>query len=359
LPSPSSAEIFASYGYLHPVNSDIYNRPYTSLTGGVIAGFKQYFNRSFGIDVEYAKFPNDPDYCFGTIQAGPVFRHLMGRLVPFAQVIGGGAQMGPSYAHNGSSNACAWGWGADAGLGLDYILPAFHNRVAIRPIAGDFQFTNVNFGTPNPPGSISGGIGQIFAPRISAGIVFRLGGRSPAAPATAMAVIPVFTPAPPAVSANYIIGADDSIKVDVWKEPNLSATLPVRPDGRISLPLVGDISAAGLTPMQLSAEITDDLKKFVNEPVVDVTVLAINSRRIFMIGEIGQAGPLSLTPGMTVLQAISSAGGLTAYANRKAIYILRGDPGKQQKIPFDYNKALTKGDMQDVSLQPGDTIVVP
>ena len=359
LPSPSSAEIFGSYGYLHPVNSDIYDQPYTSLTGGVIAGFKGYFNRSFGIDVEYAKFPNDPDYCFGTIQAGPAFRHSVGRLVPFAHVIGGGAQVGPSYAHSGTSNPCAWGWGADAGLGFDYILPAFHNRLAIRPIAVDFQFTSVNFGAQNPPGSLSGGVGQIFAPRISAGFVLRLGGTSSAVPAAAMAAIPVAAPAPLTVSANYIIGADDSIKVDVWKEPNLSATLPVRPDGRISLPLVGDVSAAGMTPMQLAAEITDRLKKFVTDPMVGVTVLAVNSRRIFMIGEIGRAGPLFLTPGMTVLQAISTAGGLTPYANGKEIYILRRDPGKQQKIPFDYTKALKEGDMQGVSLQPGDTIVVP
>jgi polysaccharide export outer membrane protein len=203
-------------------------------------------------------------------------------------------------------------------------------------------------------------MGQIFAPRISAGLVIRLGRTSSAAlPAVAVATIPVAAPMPLTVPPNYIIGADDSIKVDVWKEPDLSATLPVRPDGKISLPLVGDISAAGLTPMQLTAEITASLKKFVTEPVVDVTVLAVNSRRIFVIGEIGRAGPLSLTPDMTILQAISAAGGLTPYANKKGIYILRGDTGKQQKIAFDYNRALTKGDMQGVSLQPGDTIVVP
>ena len=358
-PSPSSAEIFAGYGYLHPVGSDIYNQPYTALAGGVVAGFRRYFNGSLGIDVEYAKFPNDPDYCFGTIQGGPVFRHSMGRLVPFVRVIGGAAQMGPSYAHSGSSNPCDWGWGADVGGGIDYILPAFHNRLAIRPVAGDFQLTSVNFGTQTSGGGLSGGVGQIFAPRISVGLVLRLGGAASSGPVTAMATSPIATPGPATVSANYIIGADDSIKVDVWKEPNLSAALPVRPDGMISLPLVGDIPAAGLTPMQLTAEITDRLKKFVTEPVVDVTVLAVKSRRIFVIGEIGRPGPLSLMPDMTVLQAISAAGGLTAYANKKDIYILRGDTGKQEKIAFDYNKALTKGDMQGVSLQPGDTIVVP
>jgi polysaccharide export outer membrane protein len=145
----------------------------------------------------------------------------------------------------------------------------------------------------------------------------------------------------------------------VWKQPNLSATLPVRPDGKISLPLVGDIPAAGFTPMALAADITNRLKQFVTDPVVDVSVLAVNSKRIFLIGEIGHVGPLAITPGMTVLQAIATAGGLTPYANKKKIYILRGDPGKQQKIPFDYNKALKKGDMQGVSLVPGDTIVVP
>jgi polysaccharide export outer membrane protein len=147
--------------------------------------------------------------------------------------------------------------------------------------------------------------------------------------------------------------------VTVWKEANLSATLPVRPDGKISLPLVGDITAAGFTPMQLAADITTRLKQFVTDPVVDVAVLAVNSKHVFLIGEVGHVGPLAITPGMTILQAIATAGGLTPYANKKKIYILRGDPGKQQKIAFDYTKALKKGDMQGVSLVSGDTIVVP
>jgi polysaccharide export outer membrane protein len=174
---------------------------------------------------------------------------------------------------------------------------------------------------------------------------------------------PVATPqvpaGPPTDSATYTIGADDSIKVTVWKEPDLSATLPVRPDGKISLPLVGDIVAAGFTPTQLEADITTRLTKFITDPVVDVSVLAVNSKRVFMIGEVGHVGPLDIKPGMTVLQAIATAGGLTPYANKKHIYILRGEPGKQQKIPFDYTKALKKGDMQGVELIPGDTIVVP
>jgi polysaccharide export outer membrane protein len=156
-----------------------------------------------------------------------------------------------------------------------------------------------------------------------------------------------------------VIGAEDSIQIIVWKEPQLSATVPVRPDGKISLPLVGDIVAAGFTPMRLSDDIKSRLTKFVTDPVVDVTVMQVNSKHIYLIGEVGRVGPLPITPGMTVLQAIASAGGLTPYANKKHIYILRGDPGKQEKIAFDYTKALKKGDMQGVSLVPGDTIVVP
>jgi polysaccharide biosynthesis/export protein len=174
-----------------------------------------------------------------------------------------------------------------------------------------------------------------------------------ATPSAAVAEAPSVGPG--SVSPNYVIGADDSIKVDVWKEPNLSATLPVRPDGKISLPLVGDIPAAGFTPMQLAADITTRLKQYVTDPVVNVSVLEVNSKRVFLIGEVIHTGPIAITPGMTVLQAISAGGGLTAYANKKRIYILRGSV----KVPFDYTRALKKGDMQGVSLAPGDTIVVP
>jgi len=177
-----------------------------------------------------------------------------------------------------------------------------------------------------------------------------------APPATATAAPP--QPAGPLMlGPNYVIGASDSIQVTVFGDPATSATLPVRPDGKITLPLVGDIVAAGFTPMQLAANITESLKKFRVDPTVNVTVLAVNSKRIFLIDEVNRPGPMDITPGMTILQALS--GGLTPYAKRNKIYILRGDPGKQQKIPFDYNKALKKGDMQGVVLLPGDTIVVP
>jgi len=196
-----------------------------------------------------------------------------------------------------------------------------------------------------------------------------------AAPAPAQSTQPVAsTPepatgpqqtAPPGTSTGgpidperYVIGAEDSLQITVWKEPTLSGTIPVRPDGMISMVLVGDLRAAGLTPMALSADISQKLKKYIQDPVVTVVVLGVNSQRIFAVGEVNKVGPLMLTPGMTPLQAIVSAGGLTQFANSKHIYILRSVGGKQQKIPFNYKQAL-KGDNQGVSLIPGDTIVVP
>ena len=182
-------------------------------------------------------------------------------------------------------------------------------------------------------------------------------------PATSSSTARPATAASPAarpsnVASNYIIGAEDTLQITVWQEPNLSTpALPVRPDGKVSLPLVGDIIAAGFTPMQLATDIGNSLKQYVTDPVVDVSVLAVNSKRVYLIGEVMHVGPLAISPGMTVLQAIATAGGLTPYANKKHIYILRGD--RQQKVPFDYTLAVKKGDMQGVSLVPGDTIVVP
>ena len=162
----------------------------------------------------------------------------------------------------------------------------------------------------------------------------------------------------PMDASRYIIGPEDSLQVTVWKEPTLSGNFPVRPDGMISLVLVGDLPAAGLTPMALSNDIAQRLKKYIQDPVVTVAVLGVNSQRIFMVGEVGKVGPVMLTPGMTPLQAIVSAGGLSQFANSKRIYILRTVAGKQQKIPFNYKQAL-KGENSGMTLLPGDTIVVP
>jgi|SRR5215469_6087913 len=159
--------------------------------------------------------------------------------------------------------------------------------------------------------------------------------------------------------ATYIIGAEDVLQITVWKEPQLSGAIPVRPDGKISLVLLGDVQAAGKTPMKLASEITTDLKKYMQDPNVSVTVTSVNSQRIFLIGEVGHVGPVPLTAGMSPLQAIAAAGGLGPFANPKRIYILRGEQGKQQKIPFDYKAAIKGDSRQNITLLPGDTIVVP
>lgn len=160
-------------------------------------------------------------------------------------------------------------------------------------------------------------------------------------------------------NARYVIGSEDSLSITVWKEPSLSGVVPVRPDGMISLVLIGDLPAAGRTPMQLADDITVKLKKYIQDPNVSVVVMAVNSQRIFLLGEVGHAGPVAMTPGMTPLQAIAAGGGLSPFANAKKIYILRTEGGKQQKIPFNYKQALKGDDSQNIALKPGDTIVVP
>jgi polysaccharide export outer membrane protein len=157
----------------------------------------------------------------------------------------------------------------------------------------------------------------------------------------------------------YVIGPEDALHIAVWREADLTASLPVRPDGKISLPLLDDVQAAGLTPKQLANSITEKLKKFLADPRVTVVVTQINSKRIYLVGEVLHVGATPMLPNMTVLQALSSAG-LNQFANTKRIYVLRTENGKQQKLPVNYRK-LVKGEQieQNYLLQPGDTIVVP
>jgi len=166
-------------------------------------------------------------------------------------------------------------------------------------------------------------------------------------------------PVSQANNASYVIGGDDVLSVHVWKEPDLTSTLPVRADGMISLPLLNDVKAAGLTPMQLAADITDRLKKYLSDPRVTVTVTQMTSQRIYAMGEVQHPGTIVLLPNLTVLQALASCG-FTQFANTKGIYVLRNDNGAQKKIPVPYKK-LIKGEAmaQNIVLKPGDTIVVP
>jgi len=177
---------------------------------------------------------------------------------------------------------------------------------------------------------------------------------TPASPPAAATMQRILTP-----DAPYIIGVDDVLHISVWKEPELTSTLPVRTDGMISLPLVNDVQAAGLSPMQLAASLTDKLKKYVDEPRVTVAVEQMNHQRVYVIGEVLRHGPIALTRDMTVLQVLATCG-LTQFANSKKIYVLRSVNGSQQKLPVNY-KRLLKGQAmnQDITLKEGDTVIVP
>ena len=180
-----------------------------------------------------------------------------------------------------------------------------------------------------------------------------------AAAKPAKAAVPEVQASTPGVPSDYIIGADDMLHISVWKEPDMSVTLPVRPDGKISMPLLDDVQAAGMTPMQLGVSIKEKLKKYIADPRVTVVVTAMNSQRIYVLGEVTHTGAMPLLPNMTVLQALSSAG-FTQFANLKAIYLLRVQDGKQTKLPFNYKDAIKgRGAQQNIILKPGDTLVVP
>jgi polysaccharide biosynthesis/export protein len=159
---------------------------------------------------------------------------------------------------------------------------------------------------------------------------------------------------------DYKIGPLDVLRIDVWKEPEISRIAPVRPDGKISLPLLNDVQAAGLTATQLSAFITNGLKEYITNPQVTVGVQEINSRRVYVTGEVNRSGALPLLPNMTVLQALSSAGGFSQFAKLKNIYVLRIEDGKKVKHFFNYKEVVAgRNQDQDIQLRPGDVIVVP
>jgi polysaccharide export outer membrane protein len=161
------------------------------------------------------------------------------------------------------------------------------------------------------------------------------------------------------VPVDYVIGPSDVLSVAVWKEPGLSTSLLVRPDGMVSLPLLGDVAASGLKPVELAELITNKLKKYFQDPNVSVVLTQINSRKVYLLGEIAKKGPVEMSSGMRLIEAISTAGGLTDYANTKKMYILRSEGGTQHKIPVHYKEALKGNTELNVPLKPGDTIVVP
>ena len=173
------------------------------------------------------------------------------------------------------------------------------------------------------------------------------------------------TPAPSspinAHDNSFVIGNDDVLAVNVWKEPEVSRSIPVRSDGKISLPLVGELQAAGETPLKLEQAIAARLKNFIEEPEVTVIVQQINSQKFNILGYVNKPGSFPLTNSATVLDAIALAGGFRDFAKQKSIYVLRQNPdGSQKRIPFNY-KQVVKGRNpgQNIKLEPRDTIVVP
>lgn len=159
----------------------------------------------------------------------------------------------------------------------------------------------------------------------------------------------------------YVIGEADVLDIDVWKEKEISRTIPVRPDGKISLPLIGEIQASGLTPLQLQDNITQDLKSYIDNPEVTVIVDNPISHQFNIVGQVARPGAYPLTESMTVLDAIAEAGGFKDFAKQTKIYVLRPSPGGiRVRIPFNYKKVIRGANLQEnVPLKPGDTIVVP
>ena len=164
----------------------------------------------------------------------------------------------------------------------------------------------------------------------------------------------------PPVPYEYRIGAGDALKISVWKEPDASADVVVRPDGMISTPLVKELLVAGLTPKQAETLITEKLVKVIQEPDVTVVVTGMTSKKIYTIGAIKKEGTIPYTYSMTVMQAIAEAGGLTDYAKRNKIYVMRNENGKESRFPFPYDDIL-KGRHTELNIVmlPFDTLVVP
>jgi polysaccharide export outer membrane protein len=160
-------------------------------------------------------------------------------------------------------------------------------------------------------------------------------------------------------TSQFTLGAADVIRVNVWKNADLSQTVTVGPDGFVSLPLLGDVHAAGMTANQLAQALSSRLSSYVVSAQVTVSVVDIRSRQVYVMGQVGKPGGYPLIAPITVLQLIAQAGGLTTFANRKGIFILRGSKGDLQRLKFNYISAIHGDVNQNINLQPGDTVIVP
>jgi polysaccharide biosynthesis/export protein len=180
-----------------------------------------------------------------------------------------------------------------------------------------------------------------------------------AAPAAPAAVVPAPVPVL-AVIPDYLIGAEDILSIVFWRDKEMSTEVAVRPDGKITLPLLNEVRAAGLTPGQLKDLLVEESKKYVEDPNVSVVVKQINSRKVFITGEIGKPGPYPLMAPTTIMQLLVVAGGLRDYAHSEKITIMRSENGKPTSLRFNYKEFVKNKNLkQNIELKPGDTIIVP
>lgn len=198
------------------------------------------------------------------------------------------------------------------------------------------------------------GVAQVSQP---AGAAPRPAAASPtAAPATPPAGLPTGVATP----ADFVIGPNDVLTVVFWRDKDMSSDVAVRPDGKISLPLLNDVQAAGLTPEQLRQQITSAAARLVEDPTVTVVVKEINSRKVFITGQVAKPGPYPLQGPTTVLQLIAMAGGVLEYADSKNITVMRTESGKPVSFAFNYKDVVKRKNLkQNIELKPGDTIIVP
>ena len=185
---------------------------------------------------------------------------------------------------------------------------------------------------------------------------------NPPAPAVAAATVQSGPPSSTKPHDNgFVIGNDDHLTIDVWNEPEVTRSVPVRSDGKISLPLAGELQAAGRTPLQLEKDIAAKLLNYITKPIVTVIVEQINSEKFNILGQVAKPGSYPLTAATTVLDGIATAGAFRDFAKQKGIYILRQNPGGgESRIPFNYKEVIKgKNSAQNIKLQPNDTIVVP
>ena len=159
----------------------------------------------------------------------------------------------------------------------------------------------------------------------------------------------------------YVIGNDDVLAISVWKEPELTKSIPVRSDGKISLPLVGEMEAAGKTPLQLEQNIREKLTNFISSPEVTVIVQQVNSRKYNVLGEVSKPGSYPLTASTTIMDAIATAGGFRDFAKKSGVYVLRKTAdGREDRLKFNYKDFIKGKDVaQNIKLEPNDTIIVP